>query len=220
MPTLDEPLAFALCMVVFFVSLTLHESAHAYTADALGDPTPRALGRLTLNPFKHLHWLGSVVLPLLLFVFAPGTIYGAAKPVPVVPANLRDPTRHGVLVFLAGPLSNVALALVFTGVFVGLRRTIVPQYDETLYDVAYFAIRLNLTLVVLNSLPIPPLDGSRALAYFLPNSIRPWFYRLDPVGFIILIVLMLTGVLAPVFEATVEPVWRWWSALIAEWLVK
>lgn len=220
MPTLDEPLAFALCLLVMFLSFSLHESAHAYVADALGDPTPREHGRVTLNPLKHLHWFGSVVLPLAIFLLAPGMMMGAAKPVPVIPAKLRDPARHTPIVYLVGPISNAILVVLFTLAFVAIRRFVLEGYDETVYDVATFAIRLNVFLVVLNSLPIPPLDGSRALAYFLPDALRSWFYRLDPIGFIILLVLMLTGALTPVFMATAEPFWKWWSSRIAEWLVR
>lgn len=221
MPTLDEPLAFACCLLVMLLSFSLHESAHAYVADWLGDPTPREHGRVTLNPIKHLHWFGSVVLPLAILVFAPGMpMLGAAKPVPVIPGKLRDPARHTPIVYLVGPISNAILVVAFTLAFIGVRRFLLDGYDETVYDVATFAIRLNVFLVVLNSLPIPPLDGSRAVSYFLPNALRPWFYRLDPVGFIILLVLMLTGALTPVFMATAEPFWKWWSAWIAEWLVR
>jgi Zn-dependent protease len=218
-PTLDEPVAFCACVLVLLLSISLHESAHAYCADALGDSTARSQGRVTLNPLAHLHWLGSIVLPILLLIFMPAFVMGAGKPVPVVRENLRNPARDFMWIAICGPLSNVVLAVVASVLFVLIKRITAIEHNELLYDVACFAIGLNLQLAILNSLPIPPLDGSRILAYLLPRSLQPIFYRIDPIGIIILVVLILTESLRPVFDATFPPLWSWWLDTLTRWLV-
>lgn len=204
--------------IILLLSIAWHESAHAYVADWLGDPNPRAQGRVTLNPIPHLHWLASVVLPgVMLYLGLPPL--GAGRPVPVALDRLKNPSRDFMLIAIAGPLSNLLQMGLWTALFVGLRRSEILPYNDLVYRWFGFAITVNISLAVLNSLPIPPLDGSRFMAYLLPKTIQPWFYRLDPIGFIILLGLVLFHILDPVMQATAGPMLKWWSDHYTAWLV-
>lgn len=204
--------------IILLLSIAWHESAHAYMADRLGDPNPRAQGRCTLNPIPHLHWLASVVLPAVMIYLNLPPI-GAGRPVPVALDRLKNPSRDFMLIAIVGPLSNLLQAALWTGVFVALRRTEWLSYSDLAYRWFGFAIMANISLAVLNSLPIPPLDGSRFVGYLLPKTIQPWFYRLDPIGFIILLGLVLFHVIDPVMQATAGPMLSWWTDRYTAWLV-
>ncbi len=176
------------------IALTFHEYAHAVVAYKLGDPTAKYSGRLTLNPIPHVDPIG------MLMLFFVGL--GWAKPVPVNPYNLNNPKRDMVLVSLAGPLSNVILAIAFAllfGVFYAFG-------SQVLVDVVYKIIWINVVLAVFNMLPIPPLDGSKILAGILPGD-STWLNYLEQYGFIILIILLLTGILRPILMFFIEPLW-------------
>jgi len=176
------------------IALTFHEYAHAVVAYKLGDPTAKYSGRLTLNPIPHVDPIG------MLMLFFVGL--GWAKPVPVNPYNLNKPKRDMVLVSLAGPLSNVILAIAFAllfGVFYAFG-------SQVLVDVVYKIIWINVVLAVFNMLPIPPLDGSKILAGILPGD-STWLNYLEQYGFIILIILLLTGILRPILMFFIEPLW-------------
>ncbi|MCL0106716.1 site-2 protease family protein [Peptococcaceae bacterium] len=174
------------------IALTFHEYAHAVVAYKLGDPTAKYSGRLTLNPIPHVDPIG------MLMLFFVGL--GWAKPVPVNPYNLNKPKRDMVLISLAGPLSNVILAIAFAllfGVFYAFG-------SQVLIDVVEKIIWINMVLAVFNMLPIPPLDGSKILAGILPGD-SAWLNHLEQYGFIILIILALTGILWPILMFFIEP---------------
>jgi Zn-dependent protease len=167
------------------LSLTVHEAAHAWTANRLGDPTARQLGRISLNPLVHIDLIGTVILPLVA-AFSHLPIIGWAKPVPVDIRRLGHPRRDFVLVAAAGPISNLLLAV---GASILLRLLPVPS-------VLPIFIQTNVLLALFNLIPIPPLDGGNVLAGILPPSAAAMFNNLRPFGFIILYALMLTGTLS------------------------
>jgi Zn-dependent protease len=182
--------------VVF--AITLHEVAHGWAAKALGDPTADRLGRLSLNPLKHVDPMGTVLVPLGLAFLTNGQWYfGWAKPVPVTFANLRNPKRDMVLVAAAGPGSNLAMATFWTLAYVvsvlfgaGAVMAGAPA-DDWIIRVCQAGIYFNLLLMVFNLLPIPPLDGGRVLSGLLPSPASNVVDRIEPFGFIIVILLML-----------------------------
>lgn len=192
----DVYLALAL-VGVMMPSLIIHEIAHAWTADYFGDPTARRAGRITLNPLKHMDPIGTVVLPVALALVAPFVI-GFAKPVPVVPTNLRRPRLHSLLVALAGPGSNFALAAAAMLVFQIVR----PEREAILWYVLALTAVVNVVLGLFNMLPIPPLDGSAIIEFAIPMRWRPAWYRVRMFGFFILlgVFLMFRSALDPIFE--------------------
>jgi Zn-dependent protease len=182
---LDAPVALLSFLVLLF-SLTVHEAAHAWTANRLGDPTARLLGRLSLNPAVHVDPLGTLLLPALaLATGAP--VIGWAKPVPVNVARLHAGRRDFVLVSAAGPASNLAMAAVAAACL----RAFEPAAEAS--GALAVALHVNVLLAVLNMLPVPPLDGGNVLAGLLPPSLLPAFDRVRPFGVAILYALMLTG---------------------------
>lgn len=182
-------------MVLVF-SLTVHESAHAWAADRLGDPTARALGRISLNPLVHADPIGTLLFPLVgLLTHAP--IIGWAKPVPVATWRFSRPRRDYLLVAAAGPMSNLSLALV-AAVALRLLPAAAPESAgvrllEPVANIVYAMLVVNLLLAIFNMLPIPPLDGGTVLAGLLPERVAAGFDRLRPYGFVLLYVLMFSG---------------------------
>ena len=192
MPDLSQLL---IILPVLLFSLTIHEMAHAVTADWYGDPTARRLGRISLNPLVHLDPVGSVVLPLMAFYFG-GFIFGWAKPVPVNTANLQNHRRDFLVIAAAGPASNIVMAI-GASALLGLVPGGLGAAEGTpavLATLLLFMVQFNLILAVFNMLPIPPLDGGNVLAGLLPETLAASYDRLiRPFGFLILIVLMATG---------------------------
>ena len=185
-------------LLVLLFSLTIHESAHAWTANRLGDPTARRLGRISLNPAVHIDPIGTLLLPLVAFM-AGGLIFGWAKPVPVNPMNLRNYRRDFVLIAAAGPASNVLLATAASLLMrVGLAGAAESGgIASVLFDVGFMVIQLNLLLAVFNMIPIPPLDGGNVLGGLLPGPLADGYDRaVRPYGFMILLVLIMTGALS------------------------
>ncbi len=184
-------------LLVLLFSLTVHEAAHAWTANRLGDPTARRLGRISLNPAVHIDPIGTILLPLVAFM-AGGLIFGWAKPVPVNPMNLKNYRRDYLLIAAAGPASNVLLATAAS-----LLMRVGPAGAASsggiasgLFDIGFMVIQLNLLLAVFNMIPIPPLDGGTVLAGLLPRPLADGYDRVvRPYGFMILLVLMMTGTL-------------------------
>jgi len=192
-----------LSLIAMFLAIVFHEYAHGHVASRLGDPTPRDRGRLTLNPLAHVDPIGTIILPLALVVLRSPFVFGWAKPVPINPSYFRNPFRGMLFVALAGPLTNAGLALVATGIG-RLALTAIPGSlfgegsflaylaDAGLYFLGFFVI-VNVILAVFNMIPIPPLDGSRVLAYLLPPRGRRFMLILEQYGFLILLGLILLG---------------------------
>ena len=195
---------------ILLVSLTVHEAAHAWTSDRLGDPTARLLGRVSLNPAVHVDPIGTVLFPLLA-VLANVPLIGWARPVPVNPARLRHPRRDYVYVAAAGPLSNLALAgLVSVAASVlGLNLWQALGQGGGAAIVLVQAIYINVFLAVFNLLPVPPLDGGNVLAGLLPPRAAAQFDRLRQWGFLILYALILTGVLSTIVMPIAGTIVRW-----------
>jgi Zn-dependent protease len=177
---------------IVIVALTIHEAAHAWTADRLGDPTARMLGRVSLNPLVHIDPIGTILLPLVA-VLSGFPILGWAKPVPVNIGNLRHHRRDFMIVAAAGPISNFLQALVIAGVFRAL-------YDPTAADllpaILKNAVTTNLVLAFFNLIPVPPLDGGNVLAGLVPESAARVLDQVRQFGFIALYALMLSGILS------------------------
>lgn len=173
-------------------AIVLHEVAHGWTAWKLGDSTAKRMGRLTLNPISHIDPVGTIAVPIFLYlVYFFGLthtlfMFGWAKPVPVDFQALRNPKAGKILVALAGPASNLILAFVFAQM---LRSGYVPGLTEVLF----WGVLLNLTLAVFNMIPIPPLDGSRVVSGFLPSSMDRAYNSIEPFGVIIVVVLLNLG---------------------------
>jgi Zn-dependent protease len=197
-------LSTVLPLVIVLLSLTVHEAAHAWTSDRLGDPTARLLGRVSLNPIVHIDLIGTIILPLLA-VISNLPIIGWAKPVPVDIRRLRQPRRDFMLVAAAGPVSNLLIALVASLVVRALFATADPSVESSsvlggdfLARACLTAVTINVLLAVFNLVPVPPLDGGNVLAGLLPPSAAAVFINLQPFGFIILYALMFTGILSAI----------------------
>jgi Zn-dependent protease len=187
-------------------AVVFHEVAHGWVANRLGDPTAAQLGRLTLNPIAHIDLFGSILVPLMLIVANSPFIFGYAKPVPVNYYNLRNPKRDMMWVALAGPATNLILAAIFTVLwksFAWLLNDGAPRADVSagqfvavmLTLMAQAGIVINIALAVFNALPFPPLDGGRVMIGLLPHPLSSALARVEPFGFIILIVLLMTRTL-------------------------
>jgi len=177
-----------LSILVLVVSVVLHELSHGIVADRLGDPTARYAGRLTLNPLKHIDPVGSILLPLSLVVLGAPFVFGWAKPVPYNPYNLSDRRWGPALVGLAGPLSNVGLAVMF-GLVIRWGDVHGP-FLEALGSVFVLIVFINLVLALFNLIPIPPLDGSKLVYALLPVRYIRAYARLEAFGLIIVIGLL------------------------------
>ena len=187
-------------------AITLHEAAHGYAAKYFGDRTAYMLGRVTINPFSHIHWVGTILLPLLLYFSTSGALlFGYAKPVPVNFGNLRHPKRDMVWVALAGPGINLVQALVWALLYVVY--TDFGVTEKFFLAMCKAGVLSNVVMFAFNLFPLPPLDGGRIVVGLLPWKQAYQFSRIEPYGFFIVIALALTGVvnhpwLDPVMGAT------------------
>lgn len=181
-------------ILVLLFSLTVHESAHAWTASRLGDQTGRLRGRVSFNPAAHIDPVGTILFPLLAIVTRLPLI-GWAKPVPVDFRNLKNPRRDFMLIAAAGPIANVLLAIVAAVAMRLMTLTPAESGVRELSGPAITLLELNLLLAVFNLIPVPPLDGGNVLAGLLPDRAANLFDSLRPYGFIILYALIFTGVL-------------------------
>jgi Zn-dependent protease len=181
---------------IVLVALSIHEAAHAWSADKLGDPTARLLGRVSLNPLVHIDVIGTVILPILAAISGL-PIIGWAKPVPVNISRLRNPRRDFMLVAAAGPVSNLLQAFVAAMLFRVIGSGADAAYSASpIHSVLVDAVQINVFLALFNLIPVPPLDGGNVLAGLLPPSAAQMFIRLREFGFIILYALMFTGILS------------------------
>jgi Zn-dependent protease len=178
------------------LAITLHEAAHGWVADRLGDRTARMLGRVTLNPLRHIDPFGTVLLPLGMYALT-GFLFGWAKPVPVNPRNLARPRRDMAIVAVAGPLSNLAMAVLWSlAIVVGAWLQPVSEWvSAPLIYMGAAGVLINAILLVLNMIPLPPLDGGRVLVGLLPASVARVVSRVEPYGLFILVALLVTGIL-------------------------
>jgi Zn-dependent protease len=186
-----------IAFVILIASLTFHEAAHAWTANRLGDPTARMLGRLSLNPAVHVDPIGTIVFPLLAMLTGIPVI-GWAKPVPVDMRHLRHPRRDFAVVAVAGPISNLILAGAGALVFAVVNFDAATPAHELVAIALIRFILLNVLLAVFNMIPIPPLDGGNVLMGVLPEPMAATMDRLRPWGFLLLYALMLSGLLSQI----------------------
>jgi len=216
-----------LSLVAIFTAIILHEVAHGYVAFRLGDPTAKARGRLSLNPLAHIDPIGTILVPIFLLIVHSPFLFGWAKPVPINPNYFRNPFKGMLYVAVAGPAMNIALALAAT--VVG-RVALIAIPDTLLFFNHTFAANLvqalvyllgifviyNIILAVFNMIPIPPLDGSRVLTYFLPPGGRRVMLTLERYGFLILIAIIYLGGFQALFNL-MSGIWQ--GLLGSRWLL-
>lgn len=175
-------------IVILIFSAILHEIAHGLVAQRLGDPTAKLLGRLTLNPIPHIDPIMSIIIPLLLILGGSPVILGGAKPVPVDPFNFREPKKDMALVSLAGPLTNFLIAFVVAFIF----KLVAPFInDPFILTLIYTVVQINLVLGIFNLIPVPPLDGSKVLALFLPDKLANQYLSIGSIGIFLLFFLLM-----------------------------
>lgn len=190
------------------LAITVHEASHGYAAKYFGDLTAERMGRISLNPFRHIDPVGTILLPAITLIVG-GVLFGWAKPVPVNFANLRNPKKDMLWVAAAGPASNLVMAI-FWAILLGYAKSAPETAAYFLQQMSWAGISINLVLMVLNLLPMPPLDGGRIAVSLLPNNLAFQLSRLEQYGFIILIALMFTGVLSKM----ISPFINFFAAII------
>jgi len=195
----------AIAILPIMLAITVHEASHALVADKLGDRTARALGRVTLNPFKHIDPLGTIILPIVMFLTT-GFMFGWAKPVPVNWRNLGNIRRDTAIVAAAGPFANLLMMLLWPLLFILVRQFAGNSefVMQPLYHMMVFGIQINAVLMVLNLLPILPLDGGRIVNSLLPAKMSYEYSKTERWGFLILIVLLVSGLLGQILGPVVQ----------------
>ena len=202
--TIMQKIAVWTIPVIF--AITLHEVAHGWVAMKFGDRTAQLQGRLTLNPFNHIDPLGTVAVPILLLILG-GIVFGWAKAVPVNPNNFKRPKIDMAWVAVAGPISNLFMAFIWALIMkAGYTLGLNSSAGQFLVYSGAAGVAINLVLLVLNLLPVPPLDGSRVLTAFLSNRLGYYYNRLEPYGFFILLGMMLLGLLGPIISGPYQSI--------------
>jgi Zn-dependent protease len=200
--TLIQKIAIYALPVIF--AITLHEAAHGYAAKRFGDTTAYMLGRISLNPLRHIDLVGTILIPLVTLTLG-GILFGWAKPVPVNFGQLRNPKRDMLWVAAAGPGANLAMALFWAGMIkLGLSLPDGSSLAIPLILMAKAGIGINIVLMVLNLLPLPPLDGGRIAVSLLPSPLAYRFARIEPYGMIILVALLFSGLLGPILTPMIN----------------
>jgi Zn-dependent protease len=205
--SLIQTIAIAALPVIF--AITLHEAAHGYAARHFGDPTAWQLGRISLNPMRHIDLVGTIIIPVVILLFSGGSfLFGYAKPVPVDFSRLRQPKKDMLWVAAAGPAANLFMALCWALLL--KLAWFMPANDFTLplSEMSKIGIIINCVLMVLNLLPLPPLDGGRIAVSLLPHRLAWQFAKIEPWGFPILLVLLFSGILNAVMNPLVSFVAR------------
>ena len=198
----DIAYTIAVWIIPVLFAITLHEAAHGWVADKLGDPTAKSLGRISMNPLRHIDPMGTIVIPVMMLLTV-GIAFGAAKPVPVNPKYFKQPHLDMALVALAGPASNFLMAI-FWALLIAFSLHFLPKssYAIILQQVGQAGVAINLVLIALNLLPVPPLDGSKVLAGVLPTAWANKFVHFERYGLYLLIGLIVleVGMNIPVFS--------------------
>jgi Zn-dependent protease len=194
----------ALLVVPLVLAVTVHEAAHGWVADKFGDSTARAQGRITFNPLPHIDPVGTILVPMLMLLFT-GFMFGWAKPVPVNFSRLHNPKRDMIWVALAGPGANLLMAIVWSLVLVVSHNlvTVWPWAAVPLLSMAVGGVFINLVLMALNLIPVPPLDGGRVAVGLLPMRAARAYAGLEPYGMVIVILLLVLGVVGTVIGPVV-----------------
>lgn len=190
--------------IPILIAITFHEVAHGFVANKLGDPTAKIMGRLTLNPIAHIDPIGTIIVPIMLFIFSKGTfIFGTAKPVPVNFNNLRHPRRDSAIVSAAGPATNIIIAFASILLFILVYKipllspspTFVSQKIIIPFKIMLqYSISFNIFIAAFNLIPVPPLDGGRIVTSLLPPKHSYQFSKLEPYGILIVLGLWFTGI--------------------------
>lgn len=189
---------------LLLISISIHEFSHGWVAYKLGDTTAKDSGRLTLNPLMHIDPMGTIILPLFLFIATQGRfVFGAAKPVPINYNRLKNPKRDIIWVGASGPIANFIFAL-----FLSILWRIIPT-NPVINFILWTLITINVVLGVFNLIPIPPLDGSRVIMGLLPQGLASRYVMIEPYGFIIIILLIFLGLFNAIIEPTVKTILMW-----------
>jgi Zn-dependent protease len=211
--SLTQIIAISVLPVLF--AITVHEVAHGWIASKCGDQTARLSGRLTLNPIKHVDLVGTIIVPILLLVSNSGFLFGWAKPVPIDARNMHNPRRDMAIVALAGPISNLLMALLWAviGKLNYLYLDSLPWLTKPMVYMGEIGILINVVLAVLNCLPIPPLDGGRVLVSLMPGRAAWYINRSEPYIFLVIILLMVTGVFSHIISPPIFFLSNWITSI-------